>query len=289
MYPVLFRIGDFPITSFGLMMFLSFIGGAWATGRMLKRYGLDPTLIWDMLAWIAVGGIVGAKIYFLALHWQDVIANPRQVLFAREGLVWYGGLIGGVLAYYLQVRSRRLPLAVMFDATGPALMLGIALGRIGCFLVGDDYGVYTDGPLGIAFPQGIPPSTAGYLRSVGNSIPANIPDSAVVAVHPTQLYEATITFILFALLWKIGRGRLKPGQLFAIFMGLYAVERFLIEIVRAKGDRFIFGFSTAQGLSILLAIAAVILWQRQRSRPEWIPATTAEGVVLAARPKPAGG
>jgi phosphatidylglycerol:prolipoprotein diacylglycerol transferase len=159
----------------------------------------------------------------------------------------------------------------MFDATAPALMLGIALGRIGCFLVGDDYGVHTDGPLGVAFPQGMPPSTAGYLRSVGDAIPANIPDSAIVAVHPTQLYEATIAVILFALLWRLGMRGLKTGQLFAMFMGLYAVERFLIEVFRAKGDRFIFGLSTAQGLSVLLAIAAVIVWQRQRLEPEWVP------------------
>jgi phosphatidylglycerol:prolipoprotein diacylglycerol transferase len=117
----------------------------------------------------------------------------------------------------------------------------------------------------------MPPSTAGYLRSVGDTIPANIPDSAIVAVHPTQLYETTITLILCALLWKLGMRLLKPGQLFALFMGLYAVERFLIEVFRAKGDRFIFGLSTAQGLSVLLAIAAVIVWQRQRLEPEWVP------------------
>jgi phosphatidylglycerol:prolipoprotein diacylglycerol transferase len=284
MYPVLFRIGDFPITSFGLMMFLSFIGGAWATGAMLKRYGLSPVLIWDMLAWIAVGGIVGAKLYYLALHWQDLLASPRELILAREGLVWYGGLIGGVLAYYFQIRSRKLPLAVMYDATGPALMLAIALGRMGCFLVGDDYGIYTDGPLGIAFPQGMPPSTAGYLRSVGDSVPATIADSTVVPVHPTQLYEVVIALSLFAFLWKRGKSRLKPGQLFAAFMGLYAVERFLIEFVRAKGDRYLFGLSTAQALSILLIIGAVMLWRRQKSQPDWDPRAAPASAVL--KPKP---
>jgi phosphatidylglycerol:prolipoprotein diacylglycerol transferase len=145
--------------------------------------------------------------------------------------------------------------------------------------VGDDYGVHTDGPLGIAFPQGMPPSTAGYLRSVGDAIPSTIPDSAIVAVHPTQLYEATIALILFALIWKLGMRRLKPGQLFAMFMGLYAVERFLIEVFRAKGDRFIFGLSTAQGLSVLLAIAAVVVWQRQRSAPESIAAAARDAAA----------
>jgi phosphatidylglycerol---prolipoprotein diacylglyceryl transferase len=285
MFPVLFRIGDFPITSFGLMMALSFIAGAWAAGRMLERYRLPSALIWDMLALIAVGGVVGAKIYFLALHWQEFAADPLGELLAREGLVWYGGLIGGVLVYYLQIRSRRLPTAVMFDATAPALMLAIALGRIGCFLVGDDYGVYTDGPLGIAFPQGIPPSTAGYLRSVGDVIPAAIADSTVVPVHPTQLYEVAITLVLFALLWQLGRRRLKPGHLFAAFMGLYAFERFLIELVRAKGDRYIFGLSTSQGMSIVLAIAAVILWRRQKSKPYWSPEAAPASPIAEPKPK----
>lgn len=209
------------------------------------------------------------------------------MILSREGLVWYGGLIGGVLAYYLQVRSRKLPVAVMFDATGPALMLAIAIGRVGCFLVGDDYGVYTAGPLGIAFPQGIPPSTAGYLRSVGDSIPATIADSAVVPVHPTQLYEVMVASILFALLWRIGKRGLKPGQLFALFMGLYAIERFLIEIVRAKDDRFIFALSTSQGISILLVIAAVFLWQRQRSKPGWNPQAAPASALLKPKAKPA--
>src|SRR5690606_29349130 len=106
------------------------------------------------------------------------------------GLVWYGGLIGGILAYYLQVRKRQLPIATMFDATAPGLAVAYSVGRMGCFLVGDDYGRYTDGPLGIEFERGAPPSTAGNLRAIGETnIPASIPDTAVVPVHPTQLYE----------------------------------------------------------------------------------------------------
>src|SRR5690606_28558257 len=106
MFPELFRIGDFVVTGFGVMMFLSFIAGAWATGRQLERYGLERELIWDMRAGIAIGGILGAKLYYLALHWRDVAANPAGEIFSRGGLVWYGGLIGGVLAYYWQVRRR---------------------------------------------------------------------------------------------------------------------------------------------------------------------------------------
>src|SRR5262245_24401293 len=287
MFPILFRIGNFPITSFGLMMFLSFIAGTWATANLLKRYGLKPELIWDMLAGIAIGGIVGAKIYHLALHWADFVASPGAYIFRRDGLVWYGGLLGGVLAYYLQIRARKLPLAVMFDATAPALMLSIAVGRVGCFLVGDDYGVYTSGPLGIAFREGTPPSTAGYLRSLGDSIPAAIADQAVVPVHATQLYETVIALFLFALLWWLGKRQLKPGRLFAAFMSFYAVERFLIEFLRAKDDRFFLGLSTSQMMSALLVIAAFALWRRQRQEPDWNPAAAPDTIVFNAKAKPA--
>ena len=267
MYPEIFRIGDFVVTSFGLMMFLSFLAGAWATGKQLERYGLSKELIWDMLAGIAIGGIVGAKLYYLALHWQDVVADPAGELLSRGGLVWYGGLIGGVLAYYIQIRRRGLPTATMFDATAPALFLSIAIGRLGCFLVGDDYGVPTEGWWGIAFPNGAPPSTAGYLRSVGADVAATVPDTAILAVHPTQLYEIAMVLPLFLLLWHVGKRALAPGRLFTLFLGLYGVERFLIEAVRAKDDRILLGLSTSQLMSILLVIIAVVLWYRQAGKP----------------------
>ena len=271
MFPVLFRIGEFEITSFGLMMFLSFISGAWVTGKMLTRYGMSRELIWDMLPWIAIGGIVGAKAWYLALHWGDLVANPIGEIFSRGGLVWYGGLAGGVAAYYLQLRARRLPIPVMFDATAPALAVAYAVGRLGCFLVGDDYGVYTERPWGLAFPRGAPPSTAGYLRSIGDTIPAGIPDTAVVTVHPTQLYEIFLAGIMFLILWRLASVALRPGQLFGAFLALYGVERFLIEFVRAKGDRFLLGLSTSQFASLVLLIAAAWIWYRQKSAPAWTP------------------
>jgi phosphatidylglycerol:prolipoprotein diacylglycerol transferase len=283
MYPVLFRIGDFEITSFGLMMFLSFLGGAWILGKMLKRYGFNPDLAWDMLAWIAIGGIVGAKAYYLALHWSDLAANPLREIFSRGGLVWYGGLIGGVTAYYLQIRNRKLPPAVMYDATAPALAIAYAIGRMGCFLVGDDYGVSTDAWYGIAFPEGTPPSTAGNLRALGDDIPASIPSETVMRVHPTQLYEVGLALIMFAILWRLAKKHLRPGQLFAAWMGMYAVERFLIEFVRAKSDRLAFGLTTSQIMSIILIAAAVAVWLRQRDKPEWSPAAVPPDAAVRQR------
>lgn len=265
MFPELFRIGDFVVTTFGLMMFLSFVTGAWILGKQLERYGQPPELAWDVLAWVAVGGIVGAKVYYLALHPEELAADFLGAVFSRGGLVWYGGLIGGIIAYYLQVRSRKLPIATMFDATAPSIAVAYGVGRLGCFLVGDDYGRYTEAAYGIAFPRGAPPSTAGNLRAIGETnIPATIPDSTVVPVHPTQLYEIGLAGIMFAILWHFGAKRgLRTGQLFSMFLALYGIERFFIEFVRAKSDRFVFGLSTSQIMSIVLLIVAAFLWQRQ--------------------------
>ena len=261
MYPVLFRIGDFTITSFGLMMFLSFVVGAWVLGKQFGKRGMDPELAWDMLLWIALGGILGAKLYYIGLHLEDLAADPVRELTSRGGLVWYGGFIGGVSAFYWQIRKRNLPLAPTFDAAAPALAIAYAVGRLGCFLVGDDYGRPTDSWVGIAFPEGYPPSTAGYFRSIGTEIPAEIPDAAVLAVHPTQLYEIAAAMVMFAILWRLS-GKLRAGRLFATYMVLYAIERFLVEFVRAKTDFALFGLTTSQIASILLIVGAAFIWKR---------------------------
>lgn len=263
MYPNLFTIGTFTVTTFGLMMFLSFVTGAWVTGAQLRRRGMRPELAWDMLLWVAVGGIVGAKLYYIGLHWQDLLVDPRGTLLSRAGLVWYGGLLGGVLAYFWQIRRRNLPLGPMFDSVMPALMLAYAVGRLGCFLVGDDYGVPTTSWVGIAFPEGAPPTEAGYLRAMGADIPMSVSNTEVLRVHPTQLYEIGAGLLMFGILWNLSGRALRSGQLFAVGLGLYAIERFIVEFVRLKDDIVFLGLSTSQVASIVAMIAAVVLWQRQ--------------------------
>lgn len=261
MYPHLFSIGDFTVTSFGVMMFLSFVVGAWVMAKQFEKRDMDPEIAWDVLLWVALGGILGAKLYYVALHPADLFANPLRALTNRGGLVWYGGFIGGVAAFWWQVRKRNLPLAGTFDSAAPALAIGYAVGRLGCFLVGDDYGRPTDSWVGIAFPEGYPPTTAGYFRSIGHEISAAIPDTAVLAVHPTQLYEIAAATAMFAILWRLS-GKLRPGRLFALYLVMYAVERFLVEFVRAKTDFVTLGLTTSQIASILLLIIAGVIWQR---------------------------
>lgn len=278
MYPVLFEIGGFEVTSFGVMIFLSFLTGAWILSLQLERRGMDPEIAWEVLAATAIAGVIGAKLYYMGLHWRDFMADPAGELTSRAGLVWYGGLIGGVLAFYWQARRRRLPVATMFDGAAPALGLAYAVGRVGCFLVGDDYGLPTDGAVGIAFPQGSPPSTAGYFRSLGVEVDASLPDGAVLAVHPTQLYEVAGGILIFAILWQLSQRALRGGQLFGAFLVLYGIERFAVEFVRAKSDRFVFGLTTSQIASMAALAVGLWLWARRPGRP---PAATAREPAAA--------
>jgi phosphatidylglycerol---prolipoprotein diacylglyceryl transferase len=282
MYPHLFTIGDFTVTSFGLMMFLSFVVGAWVMAKQFERRGIDPEIAWDMLLWVALGGIVGAKLYYVGLHYEALLQDPIRELTNRGGLVWYGGFIGGVAAFYWQVKKRGLRVAQSFDAAAPTLAISYAIGRLGCFLVGDDYGRPTDSWVGIAFPEGYPPSTAGYFRSIGTQIPAEIPDTAVLAVHPTQLYEIVLAMIMFAVLWRLS-GSLRTGRLFAAYLAMYGVLRFGIEFVRAKTDLVIFGLTTSQLASLILLVLAAVIWVRVGRASEPVPAR-AESATGGGRP-----
>lgn len=260
MFPVLFTIGSFEVTTFGLMMLFAFLAGAKAMAMQFERRSIPADTAWDLLPWVAIGGVLGAKLYYLALHGSEVAADPIRSLLSRGGLVWYGGFIGGVATFYWQVRKRKLSLRDAFDSAGPCLAIAYAFGRLGCFLVGDDYGMPTPTPVGVVFgPEAAVPSTAGYLRSVGAAIDPGISDASFVAVHPTQLYEIVAALLIFAILWRVSRMRLAPGLLFALYLALYGTQRFLIEFVRAKDDQFLLGLTTSQGMSLVLIASAVWL------------------------------
>jgi phosphatidylglycerol:prolipoprotein diacylglycerol transferase len=259
MYPVLFRIGDFAITSFGVMMALAFLTGGWILSKELQRKGDNPELAWELVWYAAIGGVVGARLYYLVLTWPQTVADPWGAITSRGGLVWYGGLIGASALIYWRLHRANVPVLRIADAVAPALAVAYAVGRLGCFLVGDDYGRPSDVPWAIAFPEGAPPSTAENLREqFGVPIPPGVPGDTVLAVHPTQLYEIAMSLIIFAIVWRL-RERVSPaGALFAIYIALAGIERFIVEIFRAKDDRFFGAFTMAQLISIALVIAGVV-------------------------------
>jgi len=256
MWPTLVKFGSFEITTFGLMMFIAFVVAGSLLTRQFRKYGLNEDVASSMVVAGAIGGILGAKIYYAILY-GDV-----QLLFSRAGLVWYGGLIGGALACSALLLIKKIDFLTASDATAPALAIGYALGRVGCFLVGDDYGRPTSSAIGIAFPKGAPPTTAESLRSFGVSVDPSLPPDTLLKVHPTQLYEAIASLLTFAVLIWASRKPHKRGYVFGLFLVLAALERFLVEILRAKDDRFLGPFTVAQLISAILAVIGIVLLLR---------------------------
>jgi phosphatidylglycerol---prolipoprotein diacylglyceryl transferase len=267
MHPVLLQVGGFQVTSFGVSIALCFLAGAWYASRELQRAGLEGEHAWDLAVYAAVAGILGAKVYYLFLYLPQTLADPGQAMLARAGLVWYGGLLGGALAVLWRVRRLKLPVPAVADALAPALALGYAIGRVGCFFVGDDYGRPTGSVWGVAFPLGAPPSTAGNLRAFGVDVPAEIADATVLAVHPTQLYEAALSMVVLAALVALRPHLLGRGRLFFAWLAMAGASRFAVEFFRAKDDRFFGAVSLAQVISLLLVAAGVAAVVARSRRP----------------------
>lgn len=257
-------LGEVTITSFGVMMVLAFLAGAAVMRRRLNELGRDPRLADDIMVAALVGGLLGAKLYYVVLYWQISPAGPLSLLFSRGGLVWYGGLAGGAAAV-LWIVWRREGTSIPFaaDLVAPALALGYGIGRVGCFLVGDDYGRPTDSWIGIAFPNGEPPTTAGHLRErFGVDVPASVPDTQLLEVYPTQLFEVAAGLLIFAVLWRLRDHGRRAGWLFSAWLVAAGLERLFIELFRAKDDRFLGPLTLAQAISLLLVALGAALWWR---------------------------
>ena len=247
MYPTLFRIGSFDVTTFGLMLAVGALVGLWVFWGELRRSGLPETALDAAIAGV-IGGMAGAKLLWVVEHRGE---EPFvSLLLSRGGMSWFGGFAGGLLAGLWVMQRQRLPKLAVLAAATPALAIGHALGRIGCFLVGDDYGRPTDLPWGVAFPQGLPPTA--------------------VPVHPTQLYEA---ILLVPLAWLLARWR-RQGRPDTFVLGAYltiaGTIRFLIEFVRVN-VRVLGILTVAHIASLLVAIAGGVLLvvaRRDRAHPQ---------------------
>lgn len=258
----IFHIGGLSISPFGLMLVAAFV-----IAYLQLRWGLKYQGIGDeedasaILFAAGVGGIVGGKVYYALLY------RDWRLLYDRSGLVWYGGFLLATVLVLWTLRRRRLPFWPVLDAATLGLALGYGVGRLGCFLVGDDYGVPTDLPWGVKFPVGLPPTTAESLRQFGADVPADLPPDTLLAVHPTQLYETAIAIVI----WLVGRAHFKrrspAGETALAVLGLLSLERFGIEFLRAKDDRFFAGFTLAQLISLGVLGVIVAAWVARRRTP----------------------
>ncbi|MCZ6915931.1 MAG: prolipoprotein diacylglyceryl transferase [Gemmatimonadetes bacterium] len=262
-YPLTFQLGFLELTGYGLMMMVGFLMAGWVIQRELRRRGMNEEYASDMVVAAVIGGIVGAKL------WYVVLTQDPSALASRSGLVWYGGFIGGTLAVYLNGLRQSVPTRLTMDLVAPSLALGYALGRVGCFMVQDDYGVPTAVPWGMRFPEGLPPTTAHRLNAdFGIPLPEGINPLDVLAVHPTQLYETAAMMVAFWALWRLRDHAHGTGWLMGAYLLFAGTERFLVELLRAKDDRILAGFTVAQLTSVLIAIAGVIIMARLGKQDE---------------------
>ncbi len=242
MYPDLIRIGTFTITSFGLFVGLGAACGLWVFSRELRRRGLPQSAV-DGAALGVLGGLIGAKLLYVAEH---VGQEPLLALLTdRGGMSWFGGFFGGVGSALLLFRLRGLPILPIVAASTPALAIGHLLGRIGCFLVGDDYGRPSNLPWAVAFPRGLPPTTE--------------------RVHPTQLYEAAFLGILAVLLMRWRRKGMADATVLGRYLLLAGGARFLIEFIRIN-PAVALGMTMAQWGALLLMALGVALLSRSTDR-----------------------
>ncbi len=239
MRPVLFHIGDIAVQSFWVTAFLGFLVGFLLLRSEVVRRGLGIVLAYDLVLYAYIGGWVGARLFLIPTGWEYFVQDPIAFLLSGSGWVWYGGLIGGGLAIWLLAHRRRLPFLLLADVMAPALAMGLAIGRIGCQLSGDgDYGVATDLPWAMSYPNGVVPTTD--------------------RVHPAPLYEMLACLAIFAYLWRRRRIELPLGDLFGRYLILSAAVRFFVEFVR-RNPRWIVGLTTAQWMSVGLALIGMAL------------------------------
>jgi phosphatidylglycerol---prolipoprotein diacylglyceryl transferase len=262
MYPEIFRIGNFPLHTYGVFLALAFLGAIMVTVRLASRDGLPRERIYDLCLWMLLASLIGSKalMFFTEPEYRDHPALLFSLDFLRSGGVFYGGLIGAIVTGYFLMRRYKLPWWKTADACAPGIALGNVLGRQGCFSAGCCWGKPTTMPWGVKFTE------------LGHEI-TGVPTG--VALHPTQLYESLAMLIVFFFLLWLHRHRRFSGQVILMYALLYAVVRFVIEFFRddPRGDIFglttLTGLSTSQMIGIVVGLAALVVlimrWRKSES------------------------
>ncbi len=273
MYPEIFRIGNFPVNTYGVLLAAAFLLALLVAARLGARDGLKRERIYDLGLWMLLASIIGSKLLLLVVE-PAYRADPLQLLsldFLRSGGVFYGGFLGAVATGYFLARRYQLPWWTTADAFAPGIALGQAIGRQGCFAAGCCWGKPTNLPWGVEFTE---------LGHAVTGVPLG------VHLHPTQLYESFAALaIFFFLLWLHRRKRF-GGQVILAYGVLYALTRFTIEFFRDDPRGDILGLttvthlSTSQIISLLVGLFALILfilrWRRASLRKDRETATAAE-------------
>jgi phosphatidylglycerol:prolipoprotein diacylglycerol transferase len=259
LHPVLFKWGPIEIRFYGLMYVVAILVATRLIRREVRRRGLNLTddSVTNFVMWTVLGGIIGARIYYVGFNLAFYLANPAEIpALWHGGLAIHGGLAGGFMAAYAYLRRRDVPFWRMADVVAPAIILGQSFGRFGNFMNGDAHGRPTSMPWGVVFPRD---------SIAGSEFPG-------VPLHPTMLYEMAVNLSIFAVLWFVLRRKdAKDGFVFASYLAMYSAGRFFVEHFRA--DSLMLGpIKAAQAVSLAIAaiavgvIAAKRLWEEAPRR-----------------------
>lgn len=256
-------LGPFTLHTYGFLLAIAFLAGLWVAARQARRAHLDAGRVTDMAVWVLIAGLVGAKALLVALDWRYFSTNPRELMaIFQSGGVFYGGLLGGILVAWLYARRHKLPGWQTADVLVPGVVLGQAIGRLGCFSAGCCWGRPTARPWAVTFTD------VYAARQVGT--PMDTP------VHPSQLYESFAAFLIFFFLLWLARRKSFHGQVTLAYVALYSAVRFGLEFLRGDPDRgtwFGGALSTSQIVAIVLVLGvAVALPRARRTQPVGPPA-----------------
>jgi phosphatidylglycerol:prolipoprotein diacylglycerol transferase len=242
MYPDLIKIGPLTVHTYGALIAIGFIVGLLIAIRTGKRNGIDSQKIMDMGLLLIISGVIGSRITYILMNFSEYSANPLNMLKLWEGgLVFSGGLLAAIISIFFYLRHHKLDFWRVGDVWAPALAIGQAIGRIGCFMAGCCYGKEFHGFCSVVFTD--PKSIA----------PLNIP------LHPTQLYDSFGSFIIFAILMVLSARKQFQGQVFLWFLIMHSTARLVIEKFRGD-DRGIFlgtNWTVTQFLAIVILISAI--------------------------------
>ena len=287
MYPTIFEYNGFVISSYGFMLMTAFLVCNHLLKKHLYSINVDGKIADDIIFYAAIGGILGSKIYYIIEEKQLYetyisIGNIFKGIFTLNseiltlgisqfggGLVFLGGLMGGMLTVSYYIKKNNLNWLEVSDWVAPYLALGHCIGRLGCFFVGDCYGTITNLPWKVTFKNGLPATTyenfSRYYPDLFNSdtfqslYPAlNSSSNTLIYVHPTQLYESILGFIIYIYLINLRKKRLYNGMVMFEYLFLAGITRFLIEFIRLNPSYFL-NFSGAQIISIIMILIASIL------------------------------
>ncbi len=292
MHPILFRIGNFPVGTYGLMIVIGIVAGVALASILAKRRGISPEFIQDLAMWALVSGFVGARAVFVVVETlNNTEASLSDLVLSRGGFVFQGGAFVaiGVCAWYI-VRHKQ-PLFEVADLAAPALVLAHAFGRIGCFFAGCCYGLTCGDPshphpvlskIAVQYPLLTDPKTGmplemfnyAYAEQVHNKLIEA--GSAPLPIVPVQLFESAGNFLICAFLVWMWRRRRFSGQVAALYLGLYACLRFGLEFLRGDTERGVWlggNLTTGQINSLIMLAVGVALWvMRQGKGLDPIPA-----------------